>query len=61
MQKVTKDEAWAFAIGLDQIDGGKVSDEMLKVIEREKRGEITSEDIHKYLEEKYTVKGEGNP
>lgn len=38
MQKVTKDEAWAFAIGLAQIDGGKVSDEMLKLIEREKRG-----------------------
>ena len=33
MQKVTKDEAWAFAIGLAQIDGGKVSDEMLKLIE----------------------------
>jgi len=38
VQKVTKDEAWAFAIGLAQIDGGKVSDEMLKLIEREKRG-----------------------
>lgn len=61
MQKVTNDEAWAFAIGLSQIDGGRVSDEMLELIEREKRGEITNEDIHKYLVEKYTVKGGGNP
>lgn len=50
---LTNEEAWNFAIGIVQIDGIKPSDEFLELVEREKRGEITSEDIRKYLYEKY--------
>ena len=48
------EKAWNFAIGLVQLDGTKPSDEFLELVEREKRGEITSEDIRLFLIEKYT-------
>lgn len=47
------DKAWGFAIGVVQLDGLKPSDEFLELVEREKRGEITSKDIRKILDEKY--------
>ena len=47
------DKAWDFAIGIVQLDGFKPSDEFLELVEREKRGEITGEEIRKILYEKY--------
>ncbi len=47
------DKAWDFAIGIVQLDGLKPSDEFLELVEREKRGEITGEEIRKILYEKY--------
>lgn len=47
------DKAWDFAIGIVQLDGLKPSDGFLELVEREKRGEITGEDIREILYEKY--------
>lgn len=49
-------KAWDYAIGIVQVDGIKPSDEFLELVEKEKRGEITSEDIRKALYQKYKVK-----
>ena len=42
-------KAWDYAIGIVQIDGIKPSDDFLELVEKEKRGEITGEDIRKVL------------
>ena len=51
-------EAWAFAAGLSKVDGLETSPEMKELIEREIRGEISTADIKKILDEKYAKKGE---
>lgn len=48
------EKAWNFAIGIVQLDGIKPSDDFLELVEQEKRGEITGEDIRRALIEKYT-------
>ncbi|MCL2049994.1 MAG: antitoxin VbhA family protein [Defluviitaleaceae bacterium] len=53
----SNERAWDFAVGIVQTEGIKPSDFMLKLIEREKRGEITGTDIDRILIEEYTVKG----
>jgi hypothetical protein len=50
-----KNKAWDYAIGIVQVDGIKPSDDFLKLVEMEKRGEITVADIRKVLDQKYTV------
>jgi hypothetical protein len=50
---VTRDEAWELALSLIKVDGLKPSDEFLELVEKEKRGEITVEDIRRILYEKY--------
>ncbi len=57
---MTKTEAWDFAIGLVQIDGIKPSDDFLELVEKEKKGEITTEDIRRILNKKYKVKDNEN-
>lgn len=47
------EKAWNYAIGIVQVDGIKPSDDFMELVEREKRGEITSEDIQRILIEKY--------
>ena len=51
-------KAWDYAIGIVQVDGIKPSDEFLELVEKEKRGEVTNEDIRKALYQKYKVKEE---
>lgn len=53
-------KAWDYAIGIVQLDGIKPSDDFLELVEKEKRGEITGEDIRKVLYRKYKVVGERN-
>ena len=48
-------KAWDYAIGIVQIDGIKPSDDFLELVENEKRGEITGEDVRKVLYKKYKV------
>ena len=53
-----KQKAWDFALGLIKVDGLEPSKEFLDLVEKEKRGEITDQDILKYINEKAKKKGE---
>lgn len=55
---MTNSKAWDYAIGIVQLDGIKPSDDFMELVEKEKRGEITSDDIRNVLVNKYTVKEE---
>lgn len=59
MAAMSKEEAWDFALGLLKVDNLTPSDEMLEMIEMEKRGEITDEEILRRLNEKYSALGRG--
>jgi hypothetical protein len=52
-----KAEAWDYALGMIQVDGLEPSPEYLELVEKEKRGELTREDIKKVLDTKYQMKG----
>ncbi len=53
---MTNEKAWNYAIGIVQIDGIKPSDEFLELVEKEKKGELTGDDIRHILYNKYKVK-----
>ncbi len=53
---MTNEKAWDYAIGVVQIDGIKPSDDFMELVEKEKRGEITGDDIRRVLYKKYKVK-----
>ena len=53
---MTNKKAWDYAIGIVQVEGIKPSDEFLKLVEKEKKGQMTGEDIRRVLQKKYTVK-----
>lgn len=53
---MTNEKAWDYAIGVVQIDGIKPSDDFLKLVEKEKKGEMTGDDIRRVLYKKYKVK-----
>ena len=55
---MTNTQKWDYSLGLIQIDGLTPSDEFLELVEKEKRGEITTEDIKKALDTKYRMKGD---
>lgn len=50
---VRSDEAWDYAIGMLKADGLEPTPEMMEMIEKEKRGEITMEEIKKALDRRY--------
>ncbi len=50
------EKAWDYALGMIKVDGLKPSKEYLKLIEKEKKGEITTDDIRKVLDKKYRLK-----
>ena len=50
-------QAWDFALGMNKVDGLEPSEEMMEMIERSKRGEMTAEEILKRLDEKYSALG----
>lgn len=47
---VNAHKKWDFALGMIQADGLEPSPEMKMLIEQEKRGEITTDDIRKALD-----------
>jgi hypothetical protein len=51
-----KNQAWDYAIGIIKVDGLEPSPDFLELVEKEKRGEITRDDIKKYLDKKYMIK-----
>jgi len=53
---MTNEQAWDYAIGIVQVDGIKPSDDFLELAEKEKRGELTGDDIRRVLDKKYTVR-----
>ncbi len=57
---MTNEKAWDYAIGVVQIDGIKPSDDFLRLVEKEKKGEMTGDDIRRVLYKKYKVKEDGN-
>ena len=52
------EKAWDYAIGIVQVEGIKPSNDFLELAEKEKRGELTNDDIRRVLVKKYTVTGE---
>ena len=55
---MTDTQKWDYSLGLIKIDGLTPSDEFLELVEKEKRGEITTEDMKKALDSKYKMKGD---
>lgn len=53
---VRADKKWDYALGMIKVDGLEPSPEMKKLIEQEKRGEITTEEVRKALDRKYKMK-----
>lgn len=54
--KMSKTEAWDYALGMIRVDGLEPTAEFLDLVEREKHGEMTREDIKKVLDRKYQMK-----
>ena len=52
---ISKEKAWNYAIGIVQVEGIKPSDDFLELVEKEKEGLMTSDDIQRVLMKKYTV------
>ena len=55
-QKKERAKAWRVAIGLQAVDGLKVSDYLLELARRNIEGEITMEEVNKLLDEYYEEK-----
>ena len=55
-QKKKRAEAWRVAIGLQAVDGLKVSDYLLELARRNIEGEIGMEEVDKLLDEYYDEK-----
>ena len=55
---MTNTQAWNYAVGMIKVDGLEPTEEFKEYIEKEKRGEVTMEDIKQYLDKKYKVKEE---
>ena len=53
---VRSDRKWDYALGMIKVDGLEPSTEMKELIEQEKRGEITTEELRKALDRKYKMK-----
>ena len=53
---MTDTQAWDYAIGMIKVDGLKPTDEFMQFIEKEKRGEVTMEDLKRFLDNKYRIK-----
>lgn len=55
--EISKEKAWNYALGIIKVDGLEPSKEFLELVEKEKRGEITDQDILDFLNKKYKAKG----
>ena len=56
MAAISKETACNYALGMIEVDGLTPSEEMLEMIEMEKRGEITDDEIIERLDKKYKIK-----
>ena len=53
---VDYDKKWDYAIGMIKVDGLEPTPEFKRLIEKEKSGKITMEDIKETLDKKYKMK-----
>ena len=53
---VDSNKKWDYALGLIKVDGLGPSAEFLELVEKEKEGKMTTEDIRRILDQKYKVK-----
>jgi hypothetical protein len=53
MNEKTNEQAWDYATGISKVDGGKPSELLLSLIEKNKNGEIDDDDIQKALIKEY--------
>lgn len=53
---MSKSQAWDYALGMIRVDGLEPTQEFLDLVEKEKDGKMTREDIRKVLDEKYRIK-----
>ena len=53
---VDSNKKWDYALGLIKVDGLEPSAEFLELVEKEKEGKMTTEDIRRILDPKYKVK-----
>ena len=52
---MTKSEAWDYAIGMLKVDGLTPTKDFQEYIEKEKRDEITVDDLKKFLDKTYKM------
>jgi len=55
---MTNAQKWDYSLGLIKIDGLKPSEDFLELVEKEKRGEITTAEMKKALDTKYKMQGD---
>ncbi len=53
---MSADKKWDYSLGMIKIDGLEPTPEMKKLIEQEKNGEITMDEIKEALDRKYKMK-----
>lgn len=53
---MTNSRAWDYAIGMIKVDGLEPTEDFKKYIEKEKRGEVSMEDVKLFLDKKYKMK-----
>ncbi len=53
---VSQNKKWDYALGMIKVDGLEPSAEFRKLVEKEKKGEISMSDIKKELDQKYKMK-----
>lgn len=53
---VKADKKWNYALGMIKVDGLEPTPEMQELIKKEKRGEISMEEVKKALDRKYKMK-----
>lgn len=53
---VSTDKKWDYALGMIKVDGLEPSPEFKELIEKESRGEMTTEEMRKVLDKKYKMK-----
>lgn len=53
MRDLQLTKAMNYALEIIKVDGLGPSEELLELVEKEKRGEITEQDIKNYLDKKY--------
>lgn len=55
MAKMSNEQAWNYALGIIKVDGLQPSEDFLRLVELEKQGKITNDDMLQFLNRKYKM------